>query len=113
MTQKIADLQAHQPTQHLHLLRVGYFEPIPVAWVELASNPLKFSIEAAAGWSGITPVWRGYEDIAEEHLYWALNHKEDSVGIRMKPDIISAMNMARARMASAVAPPPAYYLLLQ
>jgi hypothetical protein len=27
----------------------------------------------------------------------------------MKPDIISAMNMARARMASAVEPPPVYF----
>lgn len=27
----------------------------------------------------------------------------------MKPDFISAMNMAQARMASAVEPPPAYF----
>jgi hypothetical protein len=38
-----------------------------------------------------------------------LNHREGSVGARMKPDFISAMNMARARMASAVEPPPAYF----
>ena len=109
MTRKIADLRARHPTQYLHLLRAGYFEPIPVAWANLASNPLKFSIEASAGWRGITPTWRGYEDTAEERLYWVLNHREGSVGMRLKPDIISAMNMARARMASAVAPPPAYY----
>jgi hypothetical protein len=109
MTRKIAHLRAHQPTQYLHLLRAGYFEPIPVAWAAQASNPLKFSIEAAAGWRGITPAWRGYEDTAEERLYWVLNHREGSVGARMKPDIISAMNMARARMASAVEPPPIYY----
>ena len=109
MTRKIADLRARHPTQYLHLLRAGYFEPIPVAWTNLASNPLKFSIEASAGWRGITPAWRGYEDTAEERLYWVLNHREGSVGMRMKPDIISAMNMARARMASAVEPPPAYY----
>jgi hypothetical protein len=109
MTRKIADLRARHPTQYLHLLRAGYFEPIPVAWANLASNPLKFSIEASAGWRGITPAWRGYEDTAEERLYWVLNHREGSVGRRMKPDIISAMNMARARMASAVEPPPAYY----
>jgi len=109
MTRKIADLRARHPTQYLHLLRAGYFEPIPVAWANLASNPLKFSIEASAGWRGITPAWRGYEDTAEERLYWVLNHREGSVGTRMKPDIISAMNMARARMASAVEPPPAYY----
>jgi hypothetical protein len=109
MTRKIAHLRAHQPTQYLHLLRAGYFEPIPVAWAAQASNPLKFSIDAAAGWRGITPAWRGYEDTAEERLYWVLNHREGSVGARLKPDIISAMNMARARMASAVEPPPIYY----
>ncbi|PMD12632.1 hypothetical protein NA56DRAFT_478568 [Hyaloscypha hepaticicola] len=109
MTRKIAHLRAHQPTQYLHLLRAGYFEPIPVAWAAQASNPLKFSIEAASGWRGITPAWRGYEDTAEERLYWVLNHREGSVGARLKPDIISAMNMARARMASAVEPPPIYY----
>ncbi|OCK73109.1 hypothetical protein K432DRAFT_438401 [Lepidopterella palustris CBS 459.81] len=109
MTRKITELRARHPTQYLHLLRAGYFEPIPVAWADLASNPLKFSIEASAGWRGITPAWRGYEDTAEERLYWVLNHREGSSGMRMKPDIVSAMNMARARMASAVEPPPAYY----
>ncbi|MCJ1310167.1 hypothetical protein MMC25_003828 [Agyrium rufum] len=109
MTQKIADLRARQPTQYLHLLRAGYFEPIPVAWANLASNPLKFSIEAAGGWRGITPAWRGYEDTAEERLYWVLNHREGSAGVRLKPDLISAMNLARARMAMAVEPPPEYF----
>ncbi|KAH0828263.1 hypothetical protein FOPE_00208 [Fonsecaea pedrosoi] len=109
MTGKIAYLRARQPIQYLHLLRAGYFEPIPVAWANQASNPLKFSIEAAAGWRGLTPSWRGYEDTAEERLYWVLNHREGSVGARMKPDFISEMNMARARMATAVEPPPEYY----
>ena len=109
MTRKIAHLRNRYPIQYLHLLRAGYFEPIPVAWANQASNPLKFSIEASAGWRGITPAWRGYEDTAEERLYWVLNHREGSVGMRMKPDFISAMNMALARMASAVPPPPAYY----
>lgn len=109
MTRKIADLRTRYPIQYLHLLRAGYFEPIPVAWANLASNPLKFSIEAAAGWRGITPTWRGYEDTAEERLYWVLNHREGNTGSRMKPDIISAMNMARTRMASAVEPPPTYF----
>ena len=45
MTRKIAHLRAHQPTQYLHLLRAGYFEPIPVAWANLASNPLKFALK--------------------------------------------------------------------
>jgi hypothetical protein len=109
MTRKIAHLRARQPIQYLHLLRAGYFEPIPVAWANQVSNPLKFSIEAAAGWRGLTPQWRGYEDTAEERLYWVLNHREGSFGSRLKPDTISAMNMARARMASAVEPPPAYF----
>ncbi len=109
MTKMITDLRARKPTQYLHLLRAGYFEPIPVAWANQASNPLKFSIEAAAGWRGITPAWRGYEDTAEERLYWVLNHREGSVGMRMKPDFISELNMARERMARAVDPPPLYY----
>ncbi|KAK9481806.1 hypothetical protein V1527DRAFT_516315 [Lipomyces starkeyi] len=101
MTRKIAHLRARQPIRYLHLLRAGYFELIPVAWAGAASNSLKFSIESAAGWRGITPMWRGYEDTAEERLYWVLNHREGSVGMRMEPDFISAMVMARARMASA------------
>lgn len=109
MVKKIADLRNRHPIQYLHLLRAGYFEPIPVAWADQVSNPLKFSIEAADGWRGITPTWRGYEDTAEERLYWVLNHREGSTGTRMKPDFISALNLARERMATAVAPPPEYY----
>lgn len=109
MTRKIADLRARQPLQYLHLLRAGYFEPIPTAWAGSASNPLKFSIEASEGWRGITPAWRGYEDTAEERLYWVLNHREGSNGPVLKPDFISTMDMARARMASAVEPPPEYF----
>ncbi|KAF2159976.1 hypothetical protein M409DRAFT_60379 [Zasmidium cellare ATCC 36951] len=107
---KIADLRNRSPIQYLHLLRAGYFEPIPVAWANDPSNPLKFSIEAAAGWRGITPAWRGYEDTAEERLYWVLNHREGAhVVSRLKPDYISEMRMAQERMAKAVPPPPDYY----
>jgi hypothetical protein len=109
MAKKIADLRARSPIQYLHLLKAGYFEPIPVAWAAQASNPLKFSIEAASGWRGITPSWRGYEDLAEERLYWVLNHREGSTGMRMKPDFMSEMSMAQARMARAVEPPPLYF----
>jgi hypothetical protein len=109
MKRKIADLRRQHPIQYLHLLRAGYFEPIPVAWANQTSNPLKFSIESSAGWRGITPAWRGYEDTAEERLYWVLNHREGSTGTRLKPDFISAMDLARARMATAVEPPPEYY----
>ncbi|THV83024.1 hypothetical protein D6D29_04197 [Aureobasidium pullulans] len=109
METKIAHLRACQPLQYLHLLRAGYFEPIPVAWADQPSNILTFSIEAAGGWRGITPSWRGYEDTAEERLYWVLNHREGPAGVRMKPDFISEMNMARDRMAKAVEPPPDYY----
>ena len=109
MGKKIADLRERHPIQYLHLLRAGYFEPIPVAWANQASNPLKFSIESTAGWRGVTPAWRGYEDTAEERLYWVLNHREGSVGMRMKPDFISEMTMARDRMARAVEPPPQYF----
>lgn len=112
MLEKVADLREHKPIQYLHLLRAGYFEPIPIAWATQDSNPLKFTIEAAAGWRGITPAWRGYEDTAEERLYWVLNHRKaspGSTGGRLKPDFISEMNMARERMARAVEPPPEYY----
>jgi hypothetical protein len=109
MTNKIADLRAQQPTQYLHLLRAGYFEPIPVAWASQNSNPLKFKIDSAEGWRGITPSWRGYDDTAEERLYWVLNHRVGTGGPRLKPDFISALNMARDRMARAVEPPPMYY----
>lgn len=107
---KIADLRNRSPIQYLHLLRAGYFEPIPVAWANDPSNPLKFSIDGAVGWRGITPTWRGYEDTAEERLYWVLNHREGSdVVSRLKPDQISEMRMAQERMAKAVPPPPDYY----
>ncbi|BCS03224.1 uncharacterized protein AKAW2_70102S [Aspergillus luchuensis] len=109
MKQKIAELRAKRPIQYLHMLRAGYFEPIPIAWATRASNPLKFRIDGLSGWRGITPAWRGYENTAEERLYWVLNHREGNTGPRMKPDMISALEMARARMATAVEPPPAYY----
>jgi hypothetical protein len=110
MEAKIANLRARQPLQYLHLLRAGYFEPIPVAWADQATSILTFNIEAAGGWRGITPQWRGYEDTAEERLYWVLNHREGPANVvRMKPDFISEMNMARDRMAKAVEPPPDYY----
>ncbi|PWY88093.1 hypothetical protein BO94DRAFT_546230 [Aspergillus sclerotioniger CBS 115572] len=109
MTQKIAELRAEYPLEYLHLLRAGYFESIPVDWATHISNPLKFRIDAPCGWRGITPTWRGYENTAEERLYWVLNHRTGSRGAWMKPDFISAMDMARERMATAVEPPPAYY----
>ena len=105
---KVTDLRTRFPLQYLHLLKAGYFEPIPHEWAVHPSNPLKFKIEAAAGWRGITPAWRGFEDLAEERLYWVLNHREGSTGTRMKPDLISVMSMARERMARAEEPPPVY-----
>jgi hypothetical protein len=108
MAGKIAKIRQHTPIQYLHMLRAGYFEPIPVAWANQISNPLKFTVDATAGWRGITPTWRGYDDTAEERLYWVLNHRAGN-GQRLKPDFISALDMARRRMASAVEPPPAYF----
>lgn len=105
---KVTDLRTRFPLQYLHLLKAGYFEPIPHEWAVHPSNPLKFKIEAADGWRGITPAWRGFEDLAEERLYWVLNHREGSTGTRMKPDLISVMTMARERMARAEEPPPVY-----
>ncbi|RKO83097.1 hypothetical protein BDK51DRAFT_31042 [Blyttiomyces helicus] len=110
MTAHVAELRKKKPIQYLHLLRAGYFEPIPAAWATLESNPLKFRIDAAGGWPGITPAWRGYEDTAEERLYFVLNHRDgSSTAARLKPDIISEIDMATARMQSAVDPPPVYF----
>ncbi|KAM0465778.1 hypothetical protein ACHAPV_000722 [Trichoderma viride] len=108
MANTIAQMRQRSPIQYLHMLRAGYFEPISVAWANQISNPLKFTVDASAGWRGITPAWRGYDDTAEERLYWVLNHRAGAGG-RLKPDIISALDMARRRMASAVEPPPAYF----
>lgn len=105
---KIADLRTRHPIQYFHLLRAGYFEPIPLAWVESTSNPLKLSIDAMGGWRGVTPGWRGYKDLAEERLYWVMDNTEGIVGSKTKPDIISAMSMARSRMESAIETPPEY-----
>lgn len=105
---KVQELRTRQPRQYLHLLRAGYFEPIPMTWSEPAiSNPLRFTIDPAVGWRGITPAWRGYVNIAEERLYWILSNR-DSGGVVIKPDIVSALDMAKVRMASAVDIPPVY-----
>ncbi|KAJ5281713.1 hypothetical protein N7478_007085 [Penicillium angulare] len=110
ISSQINELRKNHPLQYLHLLRAGYFEPIPIAWTRdsQTSNVLKFSIDAAVGWRGITPAWRGYETTAEERLYWVLSHRNGG-GVVMKPDIVSALDTARARMASAVEIPPAYH----
>lgn len=41
-------------------------------------------------------------------MYWTLSNR-DTGGVVIKPDIISALDMARARLDSAVDIPPAYY----
>lgn len=108
IAKKVAEVREKCPIQYLHLLKAGYFEPIPVEWAVNLSNPLKFKIEAASGWRGITPAWRGFEDLAEERLYWVLNHREGYQKSVMKPDFMSIMRMALERMAQAVEPPPMY-----
>ncbi|KAJ5823612.1 hypothetical protein N7447_005952 [Penicillium robsamsonii] len=109
ISQKIADLRARHPIQYLHLLRAGYFEPIPAVWAKSTSNPLGFTINAFGGWRGVTPSWRGYKDLAEERLYWVMNNTEGIVRNMTKPDAISAMSMARSRMESAVGIPTEYF----
>ncbi|KGO73428.1 hypothetical protein PITC_085660 [Penicillium italicum] len=109
ISQKTADLRTRRPIQYLHLLRAGYFEPIPVTWVKSPTSPLKLSIDAVGGWRGVTPDWRGYKDLAEERLYWVMNNKEGIVRNKTKPDVISAMSMARSRMESAIEIPTEYF----
>ncbi|KXG53214.1 uncharacterized protein PGRI_002640 [Penicillium griseofulvum] len=106
--QKTAGLRSRHPIQYLHLLRAGYFEPIPVAWAKSTSNPLKFTIDAFGGWRGVTPSWRGYKDLAEERLYWVMDNTE-GIHKNKKPDAISAMSMARSRMESATETPMEYF----
>jgi hypothetical protein len=108
MVRQVAEIRTHKPQQYLHLLRAGYFEPIPVVWQDQASGPLGFTIDGAAGWRGITPAWRGYTNNAEERLYWVLNHRAGS-GDVVKPNLIREFEMATARMALAEEPNPQYY----
>ncbi|KAJ5637102.1 hypothetical protein N7490_006981, partial [Penicillium lividum] len=110
ISSKVRELRTHRPLQYLHLLRAGYFEPIPISWREdtQVSNPLQFSIDSAVGWRGVTPAWRGYDNTAEERLYWTLSNR-DGGSVVIKPDIISAIDMARIRLDSAVEIPPAYH----
>ncbi|KAJ6032184.1 hypothetical protein N7540_002916 [Penicillium herquei] len=107
---KVQELRAKSPCQYLHLLRAGYFEPVPLAWNAdtQASTPLRFSIDSAVGWRGITPAWRAFENTAEERLYWVLSNR-DGGGVVLKPDIVSALDIARTRMSSAVEIPPVYH----
>ncbi|KAJ6120147.1 hypothetical protein N7523_004427 [Penicillium sp. IBT 18751x] len=108
MARQVADVRTHKPQQYIHLLRAGYFEPIPVAWQGQVSNPLGFTIDAAAGWRGITPAWRGYTNNAEERLYWVLNHREGG-GDVVKPNVLREFEIATARMASAEETNPRYH----
>jgi hypothetical protein len=104
----VSEIRTQRPIQYLHLLRAGYFEPIPVAWQSQASNPLRFRIDASAGWRGVTPAWRGYKDMAEERLHWLLNHRARSQSAT-KQDLISELQLARERISSAVAPNSRYH----
>jgi hypothetical protein len=106
--QSVAALRTHKPLQYLHLLRAGYFEPIPIAWQGRVSNLLRFTIDASAGWRGLTPTWRGYKNTSEERLYWTLKHRlggEETT----KPNLISELDMARERTALTVQVHPRYY----
>ena len=109
MSGRIGHLRAEHPIQYLHLLRAGYFEPIPASWARDYSNPLKFTIDAVSGWRGITPAWRGYRNIAEERLFWILNHRNSGSEPRVKPDVLSLRTMAQSRMDSAIETPSQYF----
>ncbi|KAJ5095074.1 hypothetical protein N7532_007365 [Penicillium argentinense] len=107
IAQTVAELRAHKPRHYLHLLRAGYFEPIITSSQGQIPNLLRFSIDAAAGWRGFTTEWRGYKDIAEERLYWILSHRPTDKEVS-KPDLVSELDTARARMATARPPIDAY-----
>lgn len=107
IAQKVTELRKYQPTQYLHLLRAGYFEPIITSWEGQAPSLLSFTIDAVAGWRGFTPTWRGYKSIAEERLYWTLGHRSERKAVA-KPALTTELDLARARMATAVQPPDVY-----
>ncbi|KAJ3016655.1 hypothetical protein HKX48_003932 [Thoreauomyces humboldtii] len=63
VTKHRLDLIENKPKQYLRLLRMGYFEPIPVAWAQDRRGPLnRPPLEMG-----------GFDDAGEERLYWALN----------------------------------------
>lgn len=107
ITQTVAELRKHQPVQYLHLLRGGYFEPIMTSWEGQVPNSLSFTIDAAAGWRGFTPTWRGYNTIAEERLYWVLGNRPRKQKYN-KPALETELDKARSRMATAVQPGHVY-----
>jgi hypothetical protein len=108
IAQSVAVLRIHKPLQYLHLLRAGYFEPIPIAWQDQTSNPLRFTINSSAGWRGVTPTWRGYKNTAEERLYWTLKHKLGAER-KTKSDLMPELDTARERMALTVEVHPQYH----
>ncbi|CAI7603105.1 unnamed protein product [Penicillium bialowiezense] len=108
ITRVVKELRTHKPLQYFHLLQAGYFEPIPAAWQCQTSNPLGFTIESSAGWRGLTPAWRGYRTTAEERLYWTLRHRQEGE-TTTKHDLISELDAARERMASAAQLHPRYH----
>lgn len=107
IVQTTAEMRAKRPLQYLHLLRAGYFEPIPAAWQASSSNMLKFSINASVGWRGVTPAWRDFTTIAEERLYWVQNN-QDGTRVTLKDSPFSYVDKARARMDSAEPVPVSY-----
>jgi len=103
ISQQVAELRKHRPVQYLHLLRAGYFEPIITSWDGQPPSLLGFTIDAATGWRGFTPTWRGYNNIAEERLYWVLRHRHGKRPIS-KLHFTQEFDMAQSRMAEAVEP---------
>lgn len=105
--QEVAELRRKRPMQYLHLLRAGYFEPIITSWEGQVPTLLSFSIDAAAGWRGVTPRWRGYKSVAEERLYWVLSHRQGQKA-HSKPSLTTELDQARTRSATAVQPGQIY-----
>ena len=103
ISQQVNELRRHRPIQYLHLLRAGYFEPLITSWDGQPPSLLGFIIDAATGWRGFTPTWRGYKTIAEERLYWVLRHRHGKRPMA-KVSFNKELDMARTRMAEAVEP---------
>jgi hypothetical protein len=76
----IGHLAADFDKHYLKYLRMGYFEPIPLAWATSNYNPLTEKMPGSqyddgAGMQRPQAVWHYLTiDRPEERLYWVLNH---------------------------------------
>ncbi len=95
MTRKIAELRARQPIQYLHLPQGRILRAHPGGLGEPAFQSVEIQ-RRSSGWvEELLQPGEGTRISPRSGCIGVLNHREGSVGMRMKPDFISEMNMAR------------------